>query len=53
MSWKPLNTSEVIKRRQAQIETTSASVGGFAVPLGSGPLKPIKPYEPLKIKKTP
>jgi hypothetical protein len=54
MSWKTLDTQSVVRRSLTQTETTSASVGSFAVPLVGQPMRPlpIKPYETLKIKKT-
>lgn len=51
--WKPLDTTRVIdKQRKQHEQTTSANVGGFAVPLGE-PLRPpvAKPKVAKKKKK--
>ena len=55
MTWKTLNTKALIKRSDKQVQetTTSASVGGYVVPLGAAPLvrAPIAPYKIHKPKK--
>lgn len=50
--WKTLDTADTVRRRNRQHEqTTSAGVGGFAVPIGR-PLRPAVPKKTPKKKKT-
>lgn len=49
--WKTLDTADTVRRRNRQHEqTTSAGVGGYAVPIGR-PLRPAVPKAPKKSKK--
>jgi hypothetical protein len=50
MSWKSLDTSKAIEdaRKRREEATTSANVGGFAVPFGAQPLRPPKLKKPRK-----
>lgn len=51
--WKPLDTQKAVEKQRRQSEsTTSAGVGGFAVPLGGGPLRPPMPTPPYKTLKS-
>ena len=55
MSWKSLDTVALLERlRKVRESTTSANVGGFAVPFGTGVLRasvPLPPYENVSKKK--
>lgn len=41
MGWKTLDTKQVVDASRKQVETTSASVGGYAVPLGPAMRPPL------------
>lgn len=50
--WQPIDTAELLRRRQDQHEqTTSVGVGGYEKPLGEPLRPPIPPYEPVPPKK--
>lgn len=50
--WKPIDTQKVIDASRKQNEsTTSAGVGGFAVPLGAEPMRPPLIKKPKKKRK--
>jgi hypothetical protein len=49
--WETLDTKKVLeKRKRQQQETTSGSVGAFAVPLGAEPMRPPMVVKPKKKK---
>jgi len=50
--WDTLDTEKLLRKRQDQHEqTTSAGVGGYAVPLGGEPMRPAVPAPKPKPKK--
>lgn len=52
--WKPLDTSELLRRqREQQEQTTSAGVGGYEVPIGTPLRPPVPPYQVVKPSKKP
>ena len=46
--WQPLDQKIIDRLQRLRYETTSASVGGYEVPLGGEPLRPIPPYRNVK-----
>ena len=52
--WKPLDTSELLRRQREQhVQTTSAGVGGYEVPIGAPLRPPVPPYQTVKPSKKP
>jgi len=49
--WQPLEKKVLDRLRQIRQETTSAGAGGYEVPFGGEPLRPIPPYENVRRRK--
>lgn len=49
--WQSLDKKIIERLRKRNESTTSAGVGGYTVPLGGEPLRPIPPYQNVKKRK--